>query len=147
MLRFELPADVRLVHEMTIPVRWGDMDAFGHVNNTVYFRFMESARIDWLYQVGGRAGEEGPVIVNAFCNFLREVTYPADLIVRTYVGGSGRTSIDTYVTMARQDQPDQVCAEGGARIVWVNYAQQRSVPLPASMRAALEAVSGPSLGA
>lgn len=42
-MRIDLPTDKRLVHTMTIPIRWGDMDAMGHVNNTVYFRYMESA--------------------------------------------------------------------------------------------------------
>jgi len=38
----------KLVHIERIPVRWGDMDAMGHVNNTVYFRFMEQTRISWF---------------------------------------------------------------------------------------------------
>jgi acyl-CoA thioester hydrolase len=135
MLRFELPAGLRLVHEMVIPIRWGDMDAFGHLNNTVYFRFMESARVEWTRQVvGGSPAEEGPVIVNAFCNFLREFTYPGDVLVRTFVGEVGRSSLDTYVTMALSDDPERVHAEGGARIVWVNYAQRKAVPLPPAMR-------------
>ena len=42
----------QFVHSMRIPIRWGDMDAMGHVNNTVYFRYIESARIAWLEQAG-----------------------------------------------------------------------------------------------
>jgi acyl-CoA thioester hydrolase len=38
----------KLVHVTHIPIRWGDMDAYGHVNNTVYFRYMEQARVEWL---------------------------------------------------------------------------------------------------
>ena len=57
-----------LVHTSLQPMRWGDMDALGHITNTVYFRYMEQARIEWLYaQTAGdgyRAGQ-GPVIVNA----------------------------------------------------------------------------------
>ena len=63
---------------MVIPIRWGDMDAMGHVNNTIYFRYFEIVRIEWLHKVGGApdpAGE-GPVIVNAFCNFLRQLEVP-----------------------------------------------------------------------
>jgi acyl-CoA thioester hydrolase len=51
------------VFEMSMPIRWGDMDAFGHVNNTVYFRYMEQARISWFEQLGiaGGNGEgQGP---------------------------------------------------------------------------------------
>jgi acyl-CoA thioester hydrolase len=53
-MKLELPSDnKKLVHAMTIPIRWGDMDAMGHVNNTVYFRYLESARIDWLRSING----------------------------------------------------------------------------------------------
>jgi hypothetical protein len=47
-MKLDLPAAKKFVHAMTIPIRWGDMDAMGHVNNTVYFRYLESARIEWL---------------------------------------------------------------------------------------------------
>ena len=47
-MRFDLPEGLKLVHEMRIPVRWGDLDAMGHVNNTIYFRYFEALRIDWL---------------------------------------------------------------------------------------------------
>ena len=54
-MRFEVPADKKLTHEMLIPIRWGDMDAMGHVNNTVYFRYFEVARLDWLQRIHARA--------------------------------------------------------------------------------------------
>ena len=50
-MKIEIPDKKKLVHEMRFPVRWGDMDAMGHVNNTVYFRYLETARIDWLVSV------------------------------------------------------------------------------------------------
>ena len=52
-MRFEIPEQKKLVHEMRMPIRWGDMDAMGHVNNTLYFRYMEVIRIEWLHGVGG----------------------------------------------------------------------------------------------
>jgi acyl-CoA thioesterase FadM len=55
-MRFEIPEDKKLVHELQIPIRWGDMDAAQHVNNTLYFRYFETIRIDWpgtLYAAGG----------------------------------------------------------------------------------------------
>lgn len=139
MLRFELPTDKRLIFEKVIPIRWGDMDAFGHVNNTVYFRFMETLRVDWLHErFGAVAAEEGPVVVNAFCNFLRELSYPGEVLGRMYVGELGRSSVDTYVTMSRTDDPETVYAEGGARMVWVNYAQSKSVAIPEALRQAVQ---------
>jgi hypothetical protein len=51
-MRFELPAEKTLVFDMVLPMRWGDMDAYGHINNTVYFRYFESLRVDWLLSLG-----------------------------------------------------------------------------------------------
>ena len=51
-MRFTLPEHKKLTYQMEIPVRWGDMDAMGHVNNTIYFRYFEIARLEWLYSVG-----------------------------------------------------------------------------------------------
>jgi acyl-CoA thioester hydrolase len=61
-----------LVHTSLQPIRWGDMDMLGHVNNTVYLRYMEKARIDWIDTLArgqGCVAGRGPVIVNASCNF------------------------------------------------------------------------------
>jgi acyl-CoA thioester hydrolase len=137
-LRFVLPERKKLIFEMVIPVRWGDMDAMGHVNNTVYFRYMEIVRLEWLHRVVGPPGEQGPVIINAFCNFLKQIEYPGDVLARHYVGGVGRSSFDTWMTLERTDRPGVVYAEGGARTVWTDYAAQKSVPLPAALRALLE---------
>ena len=51
-MKIELPENKKLVHQMPITVRWGDMDAMGHVNNTVYFRYLERVRLDWLRGLG-----------------------------------------------------------------------------------------------
>jgi acyl-CoA thioester hydrolase len=131
-MRFELPAEKKFVHEVVIPVRWGDMDAMGHVNNTLYFRYMEIVRLDWIFKVGGSTdlSGHGPIIVNAFCNFLRQLTFPGDARVTMYVAEPGRSSFETYHTIERTDEPGVVYAEGGARTVWTDYAAKKSAPLP-----------------
>lgn len=139
MLRFELPAEKTRVHEVTMPLRWGDMDAMGHINNTLYFRYMEIARLDWIFKLGAstdRSGQ-GPVIVNAFCNFLRQLEFPGDITVSMFVANLGRSSFDTYHTIERADEPGVVYAEGGARTVWTDYAARKSAPLPDWFRARL----------
>ena len=135
-MRFDLPDDKKLTLEMTIPIRWGDMDAMGHVNNTVYFRYFETLRIDWLHTIHepDPAGE-GFVIVNTFCNFLKQLKYPGDVLAKHYVANPGRTSFDTFITLERTDQPGVLYATGGATTVWLNYAQEKSVPLPERLRA------------
>ena len=135
-MRFELPAEKKLVHEMVIPMRWGDMDTLGHVNNTLYFRYMEIVRLDWIFKVGGRTepSGQGPLIVNSFCNFLRQLDFPGELRVTMFVANPGRSSFETFHTIERCDAPGVVCAEGGAQVVWADYGAKKSVPLPDWMR-------------
>lgn len=115
------------------------MDAMGHVNNTVYFRYLEQARIEWFTEAGFAPDPngEGPVIINARCTFIRQLKYPGDIEVRTYVGAPGRTSFESYQEIRRVDQPEILSAEGGAKIVWVNFPEEKSVPLPDWIRALL----------
>lgn len=136
-MRFDIPDDKTLVHTMTIPIRWGDMDVMGHVNNTLYFRFMEIIRLEWLRATGVPANPKGlgPVIINAFCNFHVELNYPGDVLARLYTAGAGRTSFDTYTLLGRIDDPDTIYASGGSRVVWVDFPQRKSVPLPEMLRA------------
>ena len=112
------------------------MDAMGHVNNTVYFRYMETARLQWMgeWRMPANPQGQGPVIVNAFCNFLRQLEYPGDVIVRSYVGALGQRSFDMFYEMSRTDDPQTVYANGGATVVWVDFPAQRSLPLPAALR-------------
>ena len=136
-MRFDLPDDKKLTYEMVIPIRWGDMDAMGHVNNTIYFRYLEIIRIEWLHNAGGAPDPQGdgPVIVNAFCNFIKQLEYPGDILARHYVANPGRSSFDTFITLERTDQPGVTYASGGATTVWVNFREQKSVPLPDWLRA------------
>ena len=133
-----------LVFELEMPIRWGDMDAMGHVNNTVYFRYMEQLRISWFDSMGFRpdpAGE-GPLIINASCTFLRELQYPGTVLARQYVGKIGRSSFETYIDMLRTDDPGTVYAHGSAKVVWVDYPKRKSAPLPDFAR---QAVTTPRL--
>ena len=113
------------VIDVSMPIRWGDMDAFGHVNNTVFFRYMEQVRISWFERLGiaGGNGEgQGPVIVNASMEFLKQLHYPGDVIGRMSVGKPGRSSFDTRFELYRADAPGVLYARGAARIVWIDYA-------------------------
>lgn len=138
------PTAPKLVHTMRMPIRWGDMDAMGHVNNTNYFRYIESARIAWLEQVGGLPDPrgEGPVIVNASMNFLKQLTYPADIEVRTFVAPPGRSSVEVSHEIRLLDADGaagELHAQGSAKVVWVDFKLGKSTPLPAALRAELPA--------
>jgi acyl-CoA thioester hydrolase len=136
-MKLEIPEKKKLVYEMSLPIRWGDMDAMGHLNNTSYFRYMETIRIDWMDSLGQVPGpaSEGIVIVNAFCNFYKQLQYPALVRLKMYTSDPGRSTFETWVTMERDDLPGVIHAAGGATTVWVDFPQQKSAPLPDWLRA------------
>ncbi len=143
---FERPAGSVLVFQLEIPIRWGDMDAMGHMNNTVYFRFLEQTRISWFESMGlrsHRATGEGMIVVNAHCTFVRQIEYPGTVLCRHYVGPLGKSSFETFAEMSRTDDPQTVYAYGGAKGIWVDYAAQKSRPLPDAVR---EEMLRPRLG-
>jgi len=125
-----------LLHTTRIPVRWGDMDAYRHVNNTIYFRYMEQARCEWLEGLGYKVAPEGhaPVIINAACTFMIPMTYPGTVEVRTFAGELGRSSVVTSYEM-RIVGDETVYAQGSAKIVWMDTATGKSVPIPDDLRA------------
>ena len=132
----------KLVHTMRMPVRWGDMDAMGHVNNTVYFRYIETARIDWLDQIGASPDPAGtgPVLISAQCTFLKQLKYPAEIEVTSYAGPPGRSSVEMSheIRLVGADgEAGALHAEALAKIVWVDFQAEKSVPLPDTFRALL----------
>lgn len=125
----------KLLWTSLIPIRWGDMDAYGHVNNTVYFRYMEQARVEWLESLNHKVAPEGdsPVIINASCTFLVPMTYPGTVEVKLFAGAPGRSSIPTSYEL-RVHGDDLLYAEGESKVVWMNNATGKSVPIPESLR-------------
>ena len=135
-MRIDLPEHKRFVHEMRIPIGWSDMDAMGHVNNVVYFRYLETSRIEWMRQAGMAPDPhgQGPVVVNAFCNFHIQLEYPGEVVAKLYVGHVGRSSFDLVTILERSDRPGTMYATGGATTVWVDFPARKSMPLPEAMR-------------
>ena len=128
------------VHTSSFGLRFADMDALGHVNNAAYFTFMEQARLEWLTRHAPEAYKQGagPVIANASCNFRIPLVYPRSIEVCMYLGNPGRTSIDSYYEILADGA---TYADGAAKIVWIDRASGRSVPLPEPIVAPLRAVS------
>lgn len=126
----------RLAHVERMPIRWGDMDAMGHVNNTVYFRYMEQARISWFEDLipDGEAWKTtGIVIVNATCNYRRPITYPGTVEIQVYAGAPGGSSVPTYYDLRVDDDPVPY-ADGAAVVVFVDMQAQRPMRIPDVVR-------------
>lgn len=136
-MKLEIPERKKLVYATSFAVKWGDMDAMGHVNNAMYFKYMEHARVDWFSQIGFLLlpNGQGPVIANAFCNFKRQLKYPDNVLLKMYVSEPARATFDTWTTMERVSEPGVLCAAGGATVIWIDTVREKAASLPESLSA------------
>ena len=139
--RERLLSDFAVVIE--IPVAWGEMDAFQHVNNTVYFRYFESARIAYLERLGfievmERTGI-GPILAETRCRFCKPLTYPDTVSVGTSVLEIGS---DRFVMQHRvvSHKLQAIAAEGEATLVAYNYREKRKAAIPDEVRRRIEEI-------
>lgn len=124
------------LHVARIALRWRDMDANRHVNNTLYFRYFEQARIEWCDAAyAAWAGpREGFVIAAAHCNYLRALMHPATIEVVLYAGALGRSSFAFHYDLFLEGDRSLRCADGYTRQVWIERASGRPQPLPDALR-------------
>jgi acyl-CoA thioester hydrolase len=133
------------------PVHWGEMDAYGHVNNARYFTWFEAARIAYFARVGlvepgmqRPEGGVGPIVASTQADFLRPVVFPAEVVVGARVSRIGNSSFT--MEYAVDDAASGVrYARGGAVVVTLRYPGYEKVSVPAPTRAAMEALEGRAL--
>jgi len=141
-MKIPLPDHKIFVYQMEMPVRWGDMDMMAHVNNTVYFRFLESIRIEWLSSLGfpPNPGGKGPVLVNAFCSFYRQFEYPDTVVAKMYISDPKRATFESWCTLESKKDMGTIFAEGGSTTMWVDYTRKKSTDLPEEIRRLMQGV-------
>jgi acyl-CoA thioester hydrolase len=124
------------------PIAWGDMDAFGHVNNTVFFRLFESARMEYLQRIDfmGTNGSIGPILAATNCRFRRPIMYPDTVRVGARVSEvqSDRFTMEYVIVKGA----GEVAAEGSGTIVAYDYQAHAKALLPTSVRDAIRAIEG-----
>lgn len=130
---------------LELPVQWGEMDAFAHVNNAVFLRWFESARIAYFEQVAvpktlADAGPR-PILARATVDFRRPVTYPDRIAVEATVTKLGTTSF-TMGYRASSARQGAVVAEGEGVVVMTDAVTGQKTPLPAELRASIVALEG-----
>ena len=139
MVKHELLAGFAIVVE--IPVAWGDMDAFGHVNNTVFFRYFETARIEFLYRVEFRGvdGRPGPILASTQCRFRRPLEFPDTILVGARVTelADDRFTHEYRIVSVTNNE---VAAEGSGVVVAYDYAARTKTRIPDDVRARIEAL-------
>ncbi len=129
-------ADFR--HFLELPVRWGDMDAFGHVNNVQYMRYLESGRVAYIGEVLGVAMEprENIVLADIHCTFLQQLRYPVTVEVATRVARLGNSSLQIVFAIYRRGE-EQPVLTGEGILVWFDFVNDKPIPLPESTRSAI----------
>ena len=130
------------------PVQWGDQDLFGHVNNTVYFRWYESARIAYLDRIGVsemmNRDRVGPILAAISCNYRRQLNFPDTVEIGSRITRIGRSSATmTHAIWSREQRV--LVADGESTIVMFDYQAQRPVPVPDAIRQAIENLEGRTL--
>jgi acyl-CoA thioester hydrolase len=131
---------------LEIPVAWGDMDSFGHVNNVVFLRWCESARIAYFDRTGitekMKLEKIGPILARACLDYRRPVTYPDIIRSSATVTQIGKTSFVMRYRLFSLSQA-AVAGEGDSVIVMIDYRSGEKVPVDAELRrriAALERI-------
>ena len=128
-----------IIHQQ--PIHWGEMDAFNHLNNVVYYRYAESARIGYLQALGMFDGSMVTVLAQSSCQYLRSVTYPDTLLIRMRCQRLGNTSIVmeySYYSCAQEAivaTADAVIvrlySDGKDKLPWSNEERERLLKLEA----------------
>ena len=129
-----------------MPVRWGDLDAQNHVNNTVYFRYMEEARVHCTRAcgIGWPNAKREIVLAHVSCDFLRPVLWPAVILVDMRLHRVGRSSVEFEVEMSVKGADDGPCARARTIIVGTDPATNRSLPWTRDELQGIEKVFGAS---
>lgn len=129
-----MPAENKIyLSTVDVPIRWSDMDAFGHVNNSVFFTYIEQARIEWWKQQKlphFDAQKTFPVIVHTSCTYLKPIIYPEMIAIKIYVGSVGKSSYENFYEIYSKDDPTTLYAEASAKIVWIDKHTGRPTAIP-----------------
>lgn len=129
---------------LELPVQWGDMDAFAHVNNLVYLRWFESGRVAYLEKLdamGANAGDVGPILGQMDCRYRIPLEYPDRITVGVRVSEVGEDRFTMHHRVVSH-QHGKVAAEGGGVIVCVDYRRGGKVPVPDAWREAIARLQG-----
>ena len=135
----------RHAYHGTLQMRWGDMDALGHLNNAVYLTYLEQIRTDWLHALPGGhetwTEQRGPVVAHAAVTYKRPIVYPATVVIDVWSEAPRRSSLVFHYEIRTAAAPNVLCAAAETTLVWVDYATGRPVSLPDTFHAMWDAAA------
>ncbi|HEX5304913.1 MAG TPA: thioesterase family protein [Dyella sp.] len=125
-----------------LDVRWRDLDAFNHVNNSTYLTYLEEARLHWLRHVPGPWFDESsmPVLAASHLNYRQPIAWPGQLAVELSCERLGNSSITLAHRVVDADDGQRLYCDGHVVLVWMNPATGKPVPLPQAIRESADAV-------
>lgn len=134
----------RVVFRQAMEVRWGDMDAFNHVNNAAYLCYLEEARVQWLEGLAGISLSDriGPVLAASQLNYRKPIKWPSEIMVELLVDKVGNRSLTLGHRIASANAPGLLYSDGSVVMVWVDTQTGASVLLPDAVRMACGAAAG-----
>jgi len=136
----KLPTRADYGHFLPIQTRWNDMDRYGHVNNMVYYGYMDTVVTEFIMTHGGLDTATSPVVglvIESLCRYQRPISFPSIIDAGLRVGKLGNSSVRYEVGIFVAGE-EEIAAHGHFVHVYVTRADNRPTPIPASIRAALE---------
>ncbi|MAM89264.1 MAG: thioesterase [unclassified Hahellaceae] len=126
---------------MTQEIQWGDMDAFRHVNNTIYFRYFENIRIRYFDHTGVndlmKQSQIGPILGSTECKFLAPLTYPDVITIGTSITDRAEKRFTmSYEIFSHAQQ--KVVAKGSGVVVYYDYNKNTSCAIPQTIADAID---------
>ncbi|HVR80627.1 MAG TPA: thioesterase family protein [Luteimonas sp.] len=123
-----------------LSVRWRDLDAFNHVNNSKFLSYLEEARLRWMVTIPGEWIDENvaPVVAAAHLNYRRPIEWPNEIAVELFVERLGNTSLTIGHRIIHADDADVLYADGNVVMVWIDKHGGQAAALPEVVRAACE---------
>lgn len=120
-----------------VPVQWGDMDSFQHVNNIVYLRWLETSRVRYLEVAGLNSilaqTNCGPILVSVHCNYRKQLRYPDEVLIGARMMKLGGTSMKVEHIIYSVGQ-QAVSADGESVVVYFDYGNQKAIMIPDAIR-------------
>jgi acyl-CoA thioester hydrolase len=137
----EASASRPLLLRTVLDVRWGDMDAFNHVNNATFLSYLEEARLRWLHALPGPWLDDStvPLLAVANVNYRRPIEWPATLAIELYADRIGSSSLTFGHRIVAAEDDALLYSDGHAVMVWIDRRSGKASTLPVAVRGAAAA--------
>lgn len=130
--------------QIELRIDWSELDLFGHVNNVMYFKYIQAARVNYWETIGINASFKkdklGPILLSTSCQFKKQLLYPGNIVVKTGINFIKNTSFGIHHHII--DHAGDIVAEAEDVIVMFDFMKNEKVPVPANMRALVEKLEG-----